>query len=411
MATDGRLGGETAGAGRERPAGEKPRTAEAKNGRAPPPKRRAPRRLIVLSMLIVFLLLGWCWVDRQLEPKRLAATVLGQAGKSLQLDLSFEGEPDYAFKPEPRLLVPKLTVRDPITQQVFLSAERAEVSLPWSSVTGDTAIITRIELERPVLDLPGLRAWQARRPPKPFELPTLTRGIEVRAGSVRDAGFSISELDLVVPRLQTGVPAEATASGRFTQGDTGVCLKLHAIVATPGLASRYSFSSSGVIERSPAPLEFKLQARGEYRRGDTDFSVTALPMQLEATSPLPSADGDLRLKLGERLEISFAGQLQDWPRDWPSLPAPLSQDTRQLPLRLDYLGARNLGDALSLQVDKSETHLETTLRIAELQAWAAQAAGSPLPPLTGRMRTPKIDLDGIELEGVQVEIRDEGPTP
>jgi hypothetical protein len=411
MATDGRLGGETAGAGRERPAGEKPRTAEAKNGRAPPPKRRAPRRLIVLSTLMVFLLLGGWWIDRQLEPKRLAATVLGQAGKSLQLDLSFQGEPDYAFKPEPRLLVPKLTVRDPITQQVFLSAERAEVSLPWSSVTGDTAIITRIELERPVLDLPGLRAWQARRPPKPFELPTLTRGIEVRAGSVRDAGFSISELDLVVPRLQTGVPAEATASGQIAQGDTSVRLKLHATVATPGLASRYTFSSSGTIERKPEPLPFKLQARGEYQLGDADFSVAAQPLRIEGASPMPSADGDLRLKLGERLEISFAGQLQDWPRDWPSLPSPLSQDARQLPLRLNYLGAKDLSDVLSLQVDKSETHLETTLRIAELQAWAAQTAGSPLPPLTGRMRTPKIDFDGIELEGVQVEIRDEAPTP
>lgn len=411
MATDARLGGEAAGAGRQRPTGKKLRVSEAKNGPAPPPKRRTRRRLIVLSVLVVVLLLGWWWVDRQLEPQRLAATVLGQAGKALQLDLRFEGEPDYAFKPEPRLLVPKLTVRDPLTKQVFLSAERAEVSLPWSSITGDTAIITRIELERPVLDLPGLRAWQARRPPKPFELPTLTHGIEVNAGSVRDAGYSISELDLDLPRLQTGVPAEATASGLFTQGDTRVRVNLHATVATPGLASRYTLSSSGTVEREPAPLPFKLQARGEYRLGDADVSVTALPLQIEAVSPLPSADGDLRLTLDERLEISFAGQLQDWPKDWPSLPSPLAQDARQLPLRLNYRGAKDLSDALSLQVEKSETHLETTLRIAELQAWAAQTDGSPLPPLAGRMRTPKIDLDGIELEGVQVEIRDEAPTP
>ena len=73
-------------------------------------------------------LLAW-WVNRQLEPSRLTALVLDRAGKSLQLDISFSGQPDYALRPEPRLRVPKLSVRAPGGKE-FLFAERAEISLP-----------------------------------------------------------------------------------------------------------------------------------------------------------------------------------------------------------------------------------------------------------------------------------------
>lgn len=398
--------------GRSRSAADiRPDTAAASTARGRTPPRRARRRLIALSVLVALVLLGWWWVDRQLEPQRLAATVLAQAGKSLQLDLRFSGEPEYAFRPEPRLLLPQLAVRDPVTNQVILSARRAEVSLPWTSVTGDSTRITRIELDQPLLDLPGLRAWQARRPPRPFELPTLTHGLEVRAGRVRDHAFSIAELDLELPRLQAGLPAEATAAGLYLQGDTRVRARLHLTAATPGLASRYTLSGSGTLERSPAPLPFKLQARGQYRFAEGEVLLSAAPLAITAASPLPTATGDLQLSLGERLDATFAGQLQEWPEDWPSLPSPLSEDARQLPLRLRYLGSSDLGDPLALQVEKAATRLDASVRVAELSAWASRPDASPLPPLTGQLRTPKMDLGGIELEGVQVELREDEALP
>ena len=165
--------------------------------------KRGRRWLIVLSLLALALAIGGWWIDRQLEPKRLAALVLAKAGESLGLQLAFDGEPDYAFKPEPRLLIPNLAVRDPATGKVFLSARRAEISLPWDTITGGEPVITRIELDAPELDLPGLRLWQAARPPTPFKLPTLTKGMHLSEGRIRDDGYRVSKLALDLPHAQS----------------------------------------------------------------------------------------------------------------------------------------------------------------------------------------------------------------
>ena len=135
--------------------------------------RRRKRWLLTLAALALVAVVGGWWINRQLEPERLAATVLRKAGSALQLDLQFKGRPDYALKPEPRLMLPDFSARG-ADGKVFLSARRAEVSRPWSTLTGGEPVITRSELQQPVLNLPGLRRWLATRPKMPFELPTLS---------------------------------------------------------------------------------------------------------------------------------------------------------------------------------------------------------------------------------------------
>ena len=182
-----------------------------------PLSRRARRWLkvavVVLSLVIV---LAW-WVNRQLEPNRLTALVLDRAGKSLNLDIRFNGTPDYALRPEPRLLIPGLSVRGADGRE-FLSAVRAEISLPWSTIKGDAPVITRIELDHPRLDIAGLQRWLATRPKTPFEVPTLSDGIEVKAGTVIGDGFSIEALDATLPTLVADHAAELTARGRLVRG-------------------------------------------------------------------------------------------------------------------------------------------------------------------------------------------------
>lgn len=382
--------------------------AEAKR----PPTRRARRRLIALSALVLLLLVGWWWVDRQLEPHRLATTVLAQAGKALQLELSFEGEPEYALRPEPRLLLPNLRVRDPVTGRVFLTAKRAEISLPWSTLTGDGAlVITRIELDQPVLDVPGLMQWNARRPPTPFELPTLTKGVEIHEGIVRGDGYSLTHLELALPRLKNGEPAALTAGAHVAAAEVAGTVRLNATIANAGLASAFELQSQGTLDRKPKPLPFELRIKGKYKADTPVFELDAPDFFLSGDSPLPKLDGKARLLSGEKLTASFAGRLQEWASDWPALPAPLNQDAKDFALRLDYAGKPDLSEPLSLRLEKKETKLEATLRIAQMQAWATRENASPLPPLDGRLTTPEIDLDGIVLEGVEVEIRDEAPTP
>jgi hypothetical protein len=200
---------------------------------AAPRRRRWPKVLGVLAALLV---IGAVWINAQLEPTRLAPTVLGQAGKSLQLKLSFKGTPDYAFRPEPRLVLPGFSAAS-LDGAMIVSATRAEISLPWATITGGAPVITRVALDAPVLDLAALDRWLASRPPTPVKLPTLSRGIAVKDGIVRGGEWSVRALALDLPHLQEGDVAKLDAEGVFVSGPSEYPFKLRTIAAMPGLAS------------------------------------------------------------------------------------------------------------------------------------------------------------------------------
>ena len=367
---------------------------------------RRPRRWPwVLSVLGVLLVIAGWWINRQLEPDRLTATVLQKAGESLQLNLRFEGQPEYALKPEPRLLIPNLSVSG-ADGRVFLSAKRAEISLPWSTLTGDEPVITRVELDQPVLALPGLRRWLATRPEAPFELPTLNKGLAVSDGTVTDDGYAISKLGLDLPRLKTGEPASVEAQGRFAQGETTVDFQLELGAETPGLASDFTVQGSGQLLQQPEPLNFQLRSNGRYISDDAGFSVEARELKFDGASPLPNIAGKGKLAVSEQTRLDFDGLLLDWPKTWPALPTPLAADSKNLPVRISYAGKPDFSDPVSLLVTREPTTLQASLRVGDLQQWLAATNGSPLPPINGTLSTPSLEFDGVKLLGVEVEISD-----
>ena len=92
------------------------------------------RGRIVLGVFALALLFGAWWVNRELEPRRLTTIVLGRLSASLKIDLRFDGLPDYALRPEPRLLIPNLVASDPGSGKEILRTEQLEVSLPWAKI-------------------------------------------------------------------------------------------------------------------------------------------------------------------------------------------------------------------------------------------------------------------------------------
>jgi hypothetical protein len=96
----------------------------------------------------------------------------------------------------------------------------------------------------------------------------------------------------------------------------------------------------------------------------------------------------------------------DWPEAWPTLPQPLSANTENLPVLVAYLGNSELSDTISLTVTREPTALQAFVRIPEMRQWIAAPDGSPLPPLNGTLRTPSLVFDGIELQGVEIEVGD-----
>jgi len=369
-----------------------------------PAPRRSRRKWILLAVFAGLLLAAAWWVDRQLEPHRLTALVLEKSGASLALDLSFDGDPDYVFRPEPRLRIPNLVVRDHADGKLLLSAKLADISLPWATITGGEPVITRIELDHPMLDLPTLRRWQAARPPAPFKLPTLLHGIHARSGTVQDEGYRVTNLDFDLPRLRENEPASAKASGRFSEGETVIDFDIDARIATPGLASDFGLRASGSLQRSPTPLAFKADLDGRYQSTDAGLSVATGSLSFAGDSPLPRMNGKAQVLVAEKLGASFDGVLRDWPRDWPSLPAPLPEQATDLTLRVSYQGSRSFTDPIHLHLEKNSTSVDATMRLADIQDWMATPEGTPLPPLSATVTTPRIELDGIRLEGVEVEL-------
>jgi hypothetical protein len=369
---------------------------------------RPRRKWIVLGVFALLALFGWWFVDRQLEPERLTATVLGRLGDSLGLDITFSGTPEYAFKPEPRLQVPDLVVRDPATGKIVLRAKRLEASLPWTTIRGEggDVVITRLELEQPVLDVDALQRWLASRPKVPFKLPTLTHGAQVTDGTVVGNGWTLEDLDLELPHLATGAPVDLAFSlrGRRDAIDLRARGKAHLDAAVA--ATAYTLGADVELARADKPLAGRVDSTGRLRVGEDTFALQADRLELAGKSPLPTIAGEAWVDQREQLALGFRGDLAAWPADWPALPPPLGAAKGPHPLVLLYRGATDFSDPLRLGLAVGEARMDARARVREMLAWIDAPGASPLPPLTGTVTLPRLDFEGATLRGVRAVMRD-----
>lgn len=371
----------------------------------PARKRRWPKFLAAFAVL---LLIGAWWVNLQLEPNRLTALVLDRLGQSLGLELTIDGTPEYALRPEPRLVLPNLKVRQPGAAVPLLTAKRAEVSLPWSTITGDgSLVITRVELERPALDLDALAAWQATRPEGPFELPTLTKGLQVTEGRVIGDGWIVEALELSLPELLPGKPANVAASGRFEQPGTNVTFDATLAMAEAGLVSDIVLQAEGSLKTADldAPYLIELDGRLDAENDPLTLAISSLTLDSDGVVPDLSAKGSLAL--GDLLKLDLAGELAGWPADWPALPAPLSESTSPLAYTLAYGGPTDLSAGSRLTLKRDDTTAEATLALPELLTWLDRDDAGLLPPLQAKLMTPSLVVAGVTLEGVRISIEED----
>lgn len=373
----------------------------------PPRKRRWPLFLAISAVLLAFA--AW-WVDRQLEPTRLTATVLAHAGAALGLELTIDGTPEYALRPEPRLVLPKLTVRQPGAAAPILTAQHAEISLPWDTITGgDSLVITRIALVRPALGLAALADWQATRPEAPFELPTLTKGLEVEDGSVIGSDWRVDSLQLELPALRQGDPAELGAAGVFTQAATTLDFDITATLPTAGLASDFDFAGKGRLRGDGLDVPWTLAAAGRFDASGETTQLTIGALALASESPVPNLDAKGRASFGDTTAISLQGSIKQWPEGWPVLPPPMSASTSPLAYTATYEGAGDFSAPVSLVVSRDETRFEGRFVVAEITGWLDAGEIAPLPPLVGTLSTPSLEISGATLEGVSIQIEEDAP--
>ena len=411
----------------------------------PPRHRRRTIAAIVVALALLAVLFAWL-----AQPPRSTGFLLQRVGATLGLEISASGA-EYRLRGTPQLVLRDLVARQPGAKTPILRAQRALLSLPWSTIRsrGVDLVIARIELDAPVLDLPAFQRWQATRPRGETRVPTLTDGLRVRDGIVANDDWRIDSLGIDVARLHPRQLLRMHVRGRYLDAPLSIPADLAIAVVDPGRLANGSASGvagvgaldfAGEGWRVPSrvtlsgplrlgkdsvlvkPMRFGMSAR--YESGSTrvpfvlglhgpmafnnaTWRVVPMRMVLRGGDAVPDLRGRGSLSLGKQLKLHLDGSIAAWPAGWPALPAPLAQSRSPLPFALDYAGRMDLGDVAALELRRDETRFDARIRPTDATAWAnAGTHGSLLPPLDGHLSTPRLHIAGATLEGVEVDIDD-----
>lgn len=410
-------------------------------------RSRRPRRRIALAVAVVAIVaLGGLvrWASR---PQQVAALVLSQAGRALGLRITAEGVSEYTLRGGPRIVLRNVAARRDGDPTPVLQADRILLSVAWSTIRsrGREVTVHRVELDRPRLDIGALQRWLATRPPTPQRaVPTLTDGFVVGDGRVTGDGWSIDAIAMQVPSLAPGRIVRAHLRGRAIAGDTRIPFDLAATLARPALPAGLGIAGEATVQRADWQLPMSLVLRGQPRldpvpaldglamgaRARYVSGSTSLPFRLgiggraslaqglrlepfglalRQGREIPNLTAGGRVAWGSQLALALDGRIARWPDGWPELPAPFGRPKGPLPLRLAYDGATDLSGRTDLHLESGATVFDGRFRLPRVLEWLdAAATGTPLPPLDGRLSTPRLEIPGATLEGVEVEVRDDG---
>ncbi|MGO4220997.1 hypothetical protein AB4Y64_03955 [Lysobacter sp. TAF61] len=411
------------------------------------PRRPSRRNALLIALVVVFalLVLALRWVG---QPSRVAGLILAQAGKTLGLEITASGASEYRLRGTPMLQLRDVVARQPGAPTPLLRAERIELELPWATIraAGNDLTVRRVEVDAPQLDIAALQRWQAARPPSKTRIPTLTDGLRVVRGRVIGEGWSVDALAIDLPSLHPDRATAAHISGRFANGTLAAPFDLQAAVTRPALNAGLGLSGTVGVESPPWSLPMRLVLSGRvhdgndgmgidvirmgaaarYRDGETDLpfvfglagplrlhagevGMTPLGLALRGRDAIPSLHAHGAFSFGDTLALRLDGLIADWPKAWPALPEPLESSVSALPFKYEYNGRADLSDTSALQLQRDATRFDGQFRVPEILQWIDSIdQGTPLPPLAGHLSTPKLEIAGTTLEGVEVDI---APTP
>jgi hypothetical protein len=409
------------------------------------PRRRGCRAWLIVAIVVLALLGGGLlrWASR---PQQVAHLVLGQAGRALGLRITAKGVSEYTLRGTPQLVLREVTAQRDGDAAPVLTAQRLLLSIPWSTLKsrGREITVHRIELDRPALDIGAMQRWLATRPPSPARpTPTLTDGLSVTDGRVIGEGWTIESLRADVPRLAPRRPVHASLRGRVVAGETRMPFNVVATLMRPELPAGLGIAGDVAVERPEWRLPMNLVVQGVpgvsgelalhamVLRANARYVATsaALPFELGIAGDARYAKGlhvapfGLALRQGREipdmraggsldwttaLELHLAGRIDEWPAGWPELPEPIGRPRGPLPMQLDYAGPTDLSGGAALELASGRTRFEGRFRLPRILAWLdPPPRGNPLPPLDGRVTTPRLEIPGATLEGVDVEFRDD----
>lgn len=129
-----------------------------------PRKRKRRRWPIALAIIAVLVLIGALALRHYTRPETLTALLIGNARSQLGVELALSEPGRFGFMPNLHLILPRPALRETPQSVAFLSADSADVVVPWSTLWSGRYDIEGIELIKPQLDLDALDAWLRKQP-------------------------------------------------------------------------------------------------------------------------------------------------------------------------------------------------------------------------------------------------------
>ena len=408
-----------------------------------PALRRLLRITAAASIVLILLVALASWL---MQPPRATGFLLDKVGDALGLRITASGKTDYRLRGTPQLLLHDVVAQRPGDAAPLLRAERVFVSLPWSTIRarGGDLTVQRVELDAPVLDVPALQRWLATRPPSETRIPTLRDGLRIVRGRIVNDDWRIDGIEVALPSLSPTTPVNTKLRGRYLDPPSSIPFDLDIALSKPVNGAGIAAIGGITIEGEGWTLPARVRISGPLHLGDDDVRMSPakigmaaryvsqgsdMPFVLGAHGPLlfdegvwsldpaalvlrgegaiPDASAHGAIALGRRLVLRLQGGIAQWPQAWPALPPPLSASTSSMPFALDYAGRVDFSDLAALQVRRDDTALDARFHLPVVLDWINAGVGSsPLPPLQGTLRTPRIEIAGARLEGVEIEFDD-----
>lgn len=305
-----------------------------------------------------------------LQPERFTALLQSRArAAGLELTLSSPAAP--TLWPTPALELDGLTLRSDVSGTPLIAASRGKLVLPWRTLLGGEATMSRLEVEGARIDVDAVSAYLDTLPSRPSTagatLPTIDAGFRISRGTLlRGTTLLLSNVEAETDRLASGRRFTLTASADLADG-TPYALDLDTV---PTL-------SRGVLTLADARLKLASEKRFEaYLKGDGTWRGGA--------DVGASLSGRVTREEGKPFDIVLAV-------------TPANQnDPLYIALKLD-------GDT-----DHADLHLPP-LALAEW--WNGIRAGGTLtmPPLVGTLDADSLDVGGVQVKGLRIRATPDAP--
>jgi AsmA protein len=298
-----------------------------------------------------------------LQPERFTALLQSRARASgLELTLANPASP--TLWPKPSLELEGITLHGTGGNTPLIVASRGKLVLPWRTLLGGEATISRLEIEAARIDLDALSAYLDTLPPRPSTAGAILPEI--------DAGFRVSRSTLLRGNrlLLSNVNIDA---GR--------------------LASNHRFTLSidaSMADETPYSLALATTpslTRGVLTLGEVDIDAGSKD-HFDA-----KLHGDATWRGGADVGASVAGRVTRVGAAPYDVVLGVTPANQQDPL------------SVGLKIDGAQDHADLHLPpLALADWWSGMQAGRPptLPPVEGSVDAAQVDVGSVHVKGLRV---------